>query len=439
MAEVRPRCRRPFRMVIAAAMTLVVAACAGRPTGVLFPVAAVETGGSTVELLVATTRAPSSVPGELFSGDRSTRLSLTDITVSIPPPGIHQPGRVEWPKRLPPDPSKEFAALEITPLTTKEEVRNWAQAHRRPNGRVLLFVHGFNNRYEDAVFRFAQIVNDSQADVTPILFTWPSSASVFGYNYDRESTNYSRDALEEVLQIIARQPGVTEVTVLAHSMGTWLVMESLRQMAIRDGRVAPKITNVVLASPDIDVDVFARQWIELGPEKPQFTVFVSQDDGALALSRRLAGNVDRLGQINPNAEPYRSAISRAGLSVIDLTALNDRNDALNHSKFAASPEVVRAIGSRLVAGQTITDSEIGIGDHIGSVVASAAQTVGSGAALALTAPIALIDPKTRRNIPDRFDHFSRSFTGTFGAVERTAKTATDPVTEPLKKAAGAPQ
>ena len=78
---------------------------------------------------------------------------------------------------------------------------------------------------------------------------------------------------------------------MAHSMGTWLAMESLRQMAIRDGRVQPKIKNVILASPDIDVDVFARQWTELGDKRPKFTIFVSQDDRALQVSRLISGDV----------------------------------------------------------------------------------------------------------------------------------------------------
>jgi esterase/lipase superfamily enzyme len=33
---------------------------------------------------------------------------------------------------------------------------------------VLVFVHGFNNRFEDAVYRFAQIVHDTRADVVPV-------------------------------------------------------------------------------------------------------------------------------------------------------------------------------------------------------------------------------------------------------------------------------
>jgi esterase/lipase superfamily enzyme len=41
-------------------------------------------------------------------------------------------------------------------------------------------------------------------------------------------------------------------------MGTWLAMKSLRQMGIPDGHVNSKIHNVILASPDIDIQVFAK-------------------------------------------------------------------------------------------------------------------------------------------------------------------------------------
>lgn len=173
---------------------------------------------------------------------------------------------------------------------------------------------------------------------------------------------------------------VGDITIMAHSMGSWLVVEALRQMAIRDGRVAPKISNVVLASPDIDVQVFRKQWLEQGPHRPQLTLFVSQDDKALDMSRLIGGDVDRLGQINPAAEPYRSELEKAGVTVLDLTALKG-GDPLNHGKFAERPEVVRLLGERLVAGQVIAESKNGIANQLGTVGAGAAQTVEGAASL----------------------------------------------------------
>lgn len=370
-------------------------ACAGRPEGVLVPQAVTTERASKVDVLVATTRRPTDTPGVLFSGERGKGAHVTEIQVSIPPDSKRRIGQVQWPSKLPADPTKEFATVSVTPLTP-QSAHGWLTANLPKSRRVLVFVHGFNNRYEDAVYRFAQIVHDSRADVAPVLFTWPSRGSIFAYNYDRESTNYSRDALEDMLRRLARDPKVGEVTIMAHSMGSWLTVEALRQMAIRDGRVAPKIQNVILASPDLDVDVFANQFSALGPQHPRFTLFVSRDDRALTLSRRISGNIDRLGQVDPTVQPYRSEFEKAGIVVLDLTALQG-NDPLNHGKFAESPEVVKLIGNRLIAGQTVTDSEVGLGDRLGAVALGAAQTVGGAASVAVSTPISVFDPATRRS------------------------------------------
>lgn len=122
-----------------------------------------------------------------------------------------------------------------------------------------MFIHGFNNRFEDSVYRFAQIVHDSGVHSAPILVTWPSRGSLLAYGYDRESTNFTRNALETLFQFLAKDSDVKEVSILAHSMGNWLALESLRQMAIRNGRLPEKFKNVMLAAPDVDVDVFRQQ------------------------------------------------------------------------------------------------------------------------------------------------------------------------------------
>ncbi|MCJ8149244.1 alpha/beta hydrolase [Shinella sedimenti] len=408
---------RMLRRVIFAGL-IVLAGCAGRPEGVLVPSGTVTPGVSTVDLLVATTRAPSSQPGVLFSGERGSELALSDIVVSIPPDDRRKVGQVQWPKKLPADPMKDFSTVSVKPVDGAKSARLWLGRNLPKSRRVLIFVHGFNNRYEDAVYRFAQIVHDSKTDAAPVIFTWPSRASIFDYSYDKESTNYSRDALEELLRAAVNTPQVGEITIMAHSMGTWLAVETLRQMAIRDGRVPKKIQQVILASPDLDVDVFGQQMRAIGKDskdRPNFTLFVSRDDRALTLSRRISGNIDRLGQINPAEEPYRTMLEKQGITVLDLTALKS-GDRLNHGKFAESPEVVRLIGNRLIDGQSVTDSEVGLGERLGAVALGTAQTVGSAASIAVSTPIAVFDPVTRRNYEDQWRRLGNS-------VEDTTTTA----------------
>ena len=398
------------RLVSLLAMIALLAGCASRAEGVLIPTHVDVAGASTVDILVGTTRKPSDKPGFLFSGERGREPEMTEIKVSIPPAKNREIGQVQWPRRLPPDPSKEFATVAVNPVPLSAAPA-WVRSHLPKSRRVLIFVHGFNNQYEDAVYRFAQIVHDSGTDVAPVLFTWPSRGSIFAYNYDKESTNYSRDALETLLRQASRDPSIAEVTIMAHSMGSWLTMEALRQMAIRDGRVDPKIKNVILASPDLDVDVFGQQLEEIGKPRPSMTLFVSRDDRALQLSKRISGNVDRLGQIDPTQEPYRSELEKAGITVLDLTALRG-GDPLNHGKFAESPEVVKLLGNRLIAGQTVTDSNVGLGEGLGAIAIGTAQTVGSAASVAVSTPIAIFDPNTRRSYNEQVGRFGQTLGGT---------------------------
>ncbi len=380
----------------------VLAGC-GRTTGVLEPIAAGPPDAARVDLLVATTRASSRDPGILFTGERESRIALTDISVSIPPADRRQVGQVQWPSSLAPNPETDFATLAVTPLGDARQPQGWLKQHLPRNRRVLVFVHGFNNRFEDAVYGFAQIAHDSGADAAPILFTWPSRGSIFQYVYDRESTISSRDALEETLRRVAADPGVGEITVMAHSMGAWLLMETLRQMAIRDGQVTAKVRNVVLAAPDVDVDVFATQWRVIGQPRPLLTVFVSRNDTALRASRLLAGNVARLGQIDPMAEPYHTALATSGIDVIDIS---DKQgvDRLNHATFAENPEIVQRIGQRLIAGEAFASAGESLGERVGGFAMGVGQTVGGAAGLALSAPIAIVDPDSRRTFNEQVDH-----------------------------------
>ena len=94
-------------------------------------------------------------------------------------------------------------------------------------------------------------------------------------------------------------------------------------------------------------------------------------------------------------------------TVLDLTKLN-AGDPLNHGKFAESPEVVQLIGRRLATGQTVTDSRVGFGERIIQVTAGAATAVGTAAGLAVSAPVAIVDPTTRNALGDHVQALGQS-------------------------------
>ena len=372
--------------------------CAGRPHGVLVPVHAQPPGTDLVNMLVVTTRSEDPEPGVMFSGERGDHISFADIAVSIPQNRVA--GEVQWPAEQTPDPSREFTTVSAQVLTKGQAIGAFdSRIRKTPKRQVLLFVHGFNTKFEEAVYRFAQIAHDSDASITPVLFTWPSRGNLLQYGYDHESANFSRDALENVLQFLSRDPNVGEISILAHSMGNWVTLEALRQMAIRNKGLPAKIKNIMLAAPDVDFDVFRRQILAMDAKPSLFTVFISRDDEALAVSRRVWGNKPRLGAVDTQTEPYRDQLDRERITVVDLTNV-DSPDRLGHGKFAQSPEVVRSIGARLASGQSLSDGHAGVGQKLGFVAAGAVSTVGTAAGVAVAAPFAIVDPHTRQSLGD---------------------------------------
>jgi esterase/lipase superfamily enzyme len=383
-------------------------------------VAARAPGTSEVEMLVATTRMRTK-PAEMFSGFRGPGLDFADVVVSIPP--VHQPGNVEYPHQIPGDPATDFVTL--NPTENNDRAQALATFRRlvrtTPKKQVLVFVHGFNNRFEDAVFRFAQIVHDSGAEVVPVLFTWPSKGSVFAYGYDHESAEYSRDALEDGLRFLAKDPEVGEITVYAHSMGNWVTLEALRQMAIRDGKVAAKIRDVILASPDVDVYVAREQIAAMGPHtrRPRFFLFASADDRALAASRALHSD-QRLGSIDPDQEPWKGTLRSEGIRPFNLTRAG-AGDITRHDKPFEIPQVVALVGQIIMSGQTQTDSRVSPGESITRATAGAAASVGHAAGLVISTPLAIVDPLTREQYGDQIDAFGDQVDA-FGQSVRDAAT-----------------
>ncbi|QKK28151.1 alpha/beta hydrolase [Rhizobium indicum] len=370
------------------ALSLVTSGCANRVQDVLQPLAVAPAGTSRVTMLVATTRKPSEDPGKLYSGDRGTAISLNSVDISIPPDRNRKIGEVQWPSRMPPNPQKEFAVTQVAKVQSEGQAFDWYRKNRNTKHQVIIFVHGFNNTYADAVFRFAQIVHDSGTDAAPILFTWPSRGRVFDYLYDKESANYSRRALEDLILQAAKSPDVSDVTILAHSMGGWLAAEALRGVAMREKSIPAKVKNVVLASPDIDIDVFRRQFTEMGPKRPHFAILTSTRDKALEMSSWLSGGVSRVG--GSDLRPYAPLLDELGVSVIDTSAIAT-NDPLGHNAFADSPEIVRLLGRRL-AGQSLEGGKASVADQIGM---TAANFAGSAARVAVAAPVAVISPEAR--------------------------------------------
>ena len=294
------------------------------------------------KIFIATTRQASETVGALFSAQRAPELGLASVTVSIPP--THVPGQLERPKRLPPDPRTEFAIVEPTIYANDNAFIRTVndELAKLPTGRrdILFFVHGYNNTTSDAVLRLAQFVEDTNFNGVPILFDWASAAQLSRYVYDLNSALIARPKIEELGKILERT-NADNYNIFAHSMGGLLIMESAVMQA-KAGTInrTGRLRSFVLASPDIDMDLFRVQLGIIGNIPDRFFVLLSEDDEALRFSRRIAGGIPRVGAANADE------LTKLGVIAIDLSAINDSSSG-SHSKFAGSPEVVQLIGRGL--------------------------------------------------------------------------------------------
>lgn len=335
--------------------------CVGRPLqGVLIPTAESAEGASHIPVLIATTRQRATDDaGQMFNRALSSTTAYAEIVVSIPPQGMRETGAIQWPISPPGDPHRDFTTVSAEHLDQPHfdaALAAVAKSTRRNN--AMIFVHGFNNRFDDAVYRLAQIVQDSGAPVIPVLFSWPSLGVVGlrAYEFDRESAGQSSGSLDDLIETVSRNSSVKEITILCHSMGCLVALAALQSRAVRAGSIGAKIKNVLLVAPDVDVDAFREQMQQMGTRRPRFALFLSQDDRALMISSSIAGGATRLGGVNPDEEPYKSDLKRERILVFDLTHLPGRA----HSRaFREVSSVMEKIERQLAAGQQFVEETSG--------------------------------------------------------------------------------
>lgn len=323
LPQTRPVARRTRAVLVAAFSALfVLTGCASRPgPETLLPVANMPDSSANLTLLTATDRALSSIDPPNYGSERSA-MSYEEYQLRV---DVSDP-----------DPRKQ-------PDITVAERRRFGRAaflqtlnkmQRGRNGTVILFVHGYNNTYQEAIMRLAGMAAESRVNAVPVVFSWPSAASVTGYVSDRDSSTYARDDLTALLTDLATASPDSNVMVIGHSMGGWLVMEALRELRQTGRDDVISHLQVGLASPDIDLDVFAKQIGDVGPLDPPLTVLAASDDRALAASARVSGGKPRLGAVNPADPVIQAFAQQAGVRLIDISALPSSGRA-NHDRFLA--------------------------------------------------------------------------------------------------------
>lgn len=281
--------------------------------------------GKAPVLLVATTRkATADGASPYFGSERGRGLTFAEARLAPPAGGIagHVASAV----------SGDWAVLGVEQRSTSDAAAKFAQA--ATGSDVLIYVHGYNETFESAATNAGQLSHAVAFEGRTGIFTWPSGGKLLDYAYDRESALWSRDAFAQVLKALAANPTVGRIHVVAHSMGSFLTLETLREL--RDSpEVGARLGAIVFASPDVDIDAFEQAVSRLGPLAQRMTLIVDPGDRALAISSKLAGGVARAGSAD------RARLEALGVRVADTSGRGW--SLLRHSLFLSNSGVTQVV------------------------------------------------------------------------------------------------
>jgi esterase/lipase superfamily enzyme/TPR repeat protein len=239
-----------------------------------------------------------------------------------------------------------------------------SEAHKAAmnNGisKAFVYIHGFNNTFDDAVSRMAQLSEQAKYPGVPIVLSWASAGSTvarfspkggysgIGYNNDLLTADTSCAHFRTALGLVAKEFGAENVMVLGHSMGGKLLYNILAGCPSVGGTWPSDETlgDVVLAAPDIDVAQFKQNVTNAKNSTKSFTLYVSANDLALIASEKAVGLRKRVGKGGDER------LLVAGIQTIDATTVESKAiGSINHGYVFDTPQVKRDL-SELLRGES---------------------------------------------------------------------------------------
>jgi esterase/lipase superfamily enzyme len=313
------------------------------PGGAPPPAAPKPASASVIEVdtYYATSRKPtnSTEPKAIYGPEAATTLYYGRAVVTIPP--THVPGNLEmptlWKLERQEDPNKHFVLKSVTPLATDAARKEMADRLQGMSSKALLvFVHGYNMTFADAALRTAQLAHDLRFPGMAFFYAWPSAAQILGYWRDEEMAQLSEVIFDKLIDDLSALP-VTDIYVIAHSMGSRIVTGTLRTRVDRS-KDTQKVRELLLAAPDINAQLFrtvvAPQLAAL--KTMRTTVYASSADLALRASKVVHG-FQRVGESGGEIFIY------PGFETIDASAASLMSRSYGHSYLMDSSSVLRDI------------------------------------------------------------------------------------------------
>jgi esterase/lipase superfamily enzyme len=282
----------------------------------------------------------------------------------------HRSDVVRYARFAPPQKQKLAKGKEqiVVPTAFQPEADWWSSLRDAANlrqGRVLLYVHGFREDIDSSSKDAVQIGAMTGFDGPIIQYSWPSQGKLLSYAVDETNMYWDERNFRKFLQKLATQDWVKEIIIVSHSMGARLVIPAVEFVDNNSANAdSSNISNIILASPDVDRQDFERDIVEeiLSARRVnndrRITIYASAKDKALAISRSIHG-YPRLG--SPYCfDPFEAAAlkaaglpercfaakgrytqepSKSGLTIIDTSEVSSGGSG--HSDYLRSPAACR--------------------------------------------------------------------------------------------------
>jgi len=279
---------------------------------------------------------------ERYAGARGAEIRFGMARVSIPL--THQVGVTEtptwWRFEFHPDLRRHVVLLDIASMDRDRYVAALKNAITSADSRdALVYVHGFNVTFANAVRHTAQIAYDLKFPGRTLLYSWPAKAKggLLGYTADEATIEWSTPHFNEFLQMVLTQIGAATVHIIAHSMGNRALARALEHF---DTSTLPPgsatLRHIIFAAPDIDRDVFLQIASAFHNRPQRFTLYASDRDIALKCSKYVHQGL-RAGEVGT------MPLITLGVDTIDATNTNTSLFGLGHSYHADKRSVLSDI------------------------------------------------------------------------------------------------
>ena len=310
-----------------------------------------------VEVFYGTNRKPtnSATLNDAYGTERHLDGPMEYGLAEVSIPKHHQMGVVERPKwykfEFSENPKKHVVILELDTMDPKEFFGGVTAAGSEAGiNEGLLFVHGFNVSWDNAIRRTAQIAFDLDFGGVALSYSWPSQASVSPSAYTTDETNakWSIPHLSQFLLDLQEETDLDKIHIIAHSMGTRLLTDAVARARTEGFEL--ELNNVILAAPDIDADIFKEQILpKVMASTDRLTMYSSSDDEALKFSKELHGH-HRLGLSGEDL------VVVEGMDTIDASGID--TSMLGHSYYGSHEKVVSDILKLVIEGLSPEDRQL---------------------------------------------------------------------------------